>query len=193
MGHFTCMKDAFFFGYGSLVNRQTHDFTQTHKARLSGWRRVWRRAHRRPVAFLTVEPCAQGTLEGLIANVPNADWQALDKREGAYRRHNISPQVTPPTDNPSMVALYVIPDGQHSAPCTTHPILLSYVDVVVQGYLREFGREGATRFFNSTVGWSGPILNDRAQPRYPRHQPLTPAERQFVDDNLAALAAQIEQ
>ncbi|MDX5384038.1 MAG: gamma-glutamylcyclotransferase, partial [Rhodobacterales bacterium] len=36
------MKDAFFFGYGSLVNRATHDYGQARAATLPGWRRAWR-------------------------------------------------------------------------------------------------------------------------------------------------------
>jgi hypothetical protein len=56
--------------------------------------------------------------------------------------------------------------------------------VVVQGYLREFGEEGVTRFFTTTHGWDAPILDDRAAPRYPRHQPVTATERAITDAHL---------
>ena len=36
------MNHPAFFGYGSLVNRATHDYRQAVPARLKGWRRVWR-------------------------------------------------------------------------------------------------------------------------------------------------------
>jgi hypothetical protein len=59
--------------------------------------------------------------------------------------------------------------------------------VVVQGYLREFGVEGADRFFATTHGWDMPICRDREDPVYPRHQRLTNEERGFVDSRLARL------
>lgn len=46
-------------------------------------------------------------------------------------------------------------------------VLLSYLDVVVQGYFREFGRKGVVHFFEMTEGWHAPVLNDRANPIYP--------------------------
>jgi hypothetical protein len=68
-------------------------------------------------------------------------------------------------------------------------MLQSYIDVVVQGYLREFGVEGADRFFATTHGWDMPICRDRENPVYPRHQRLTTEERDFVDDRLVRLGA----
>ena len=70
-------------------------------------------------------------------------------------------------------------------------MLLSYLDAVVQGYLREYGEAGADRFFATTDGWEAPFLNDRAAPRYPRHQQLAPDETAFVDDRLARLAVDV--
>jgi hypothetical protein len=67
----------------------------------------------------------------------------------------------------------------------------SYLDVVVQGYLNEFGEAGAALFFATTHGWDAPILNDRKAPLYPRDQVLTRAETGFVDDAIAALACRI--
>ena len=63
-------------------------------------------------------------------------------------------------------------------------MLLSYIDVVVQGYLREFGERGVRHFFETTDGWEAPVLDDRAAPIYPRHQRLSPDERALVDDQL---------
>ena len=74
------MKRPYFFGYGSLVNRGTHDFDDAHPARLSGWRRIWRHTDLRPVAYLTVVPDASAEIDGLIAHVPDDDWAALDHR-----------------------------------------------------------------------------------------------------------------
>lgn len=187
------MTAPYFFGYGSLVNRATHGYEDAHRARLAGWRRIWRHTNLRPVAYLTVVPDPACTIDGLIAHVPKGDWAALDQREAAYDRERVCHAVSHPKPDPVQVSVYTVPDGKHGQPTDEHPVLLSYIDVVVQGYLREFGEAGAQAFFDSTAGWSAPILNDRAQPRYTRHQPLSDDERGFVDDALRRLAARVQE
>ena len=150
------------------MNRETHDFTAAHQARLRGWRRIWRHTTLRPVAYLTVVPDPEAEIDGLIAEVPHRDWNALDRREGAYDRVSAGHQVVHPLHHSPEIAVYSIPEGKHGAPSTAHPALLSYIDTVVQGYLREFGEDGARRFFDTTHGWDAPVLNDRAAPVYPR-------------------------
>lgn len=178
------MQHAYFFGYGSLVNRDTHTFAETHCATLRGWRRVWRHTMLRPVAFLTVVPDDQSEIDGLIAPVPGQDWAALDERERAYDRVPAAHQIRHAQPHDPQIAVYTIPSGRHGTPTESHPALLSYIDVVVQGYLREFGEQGAIRFFDTTDGWDTPVLDDRADPVYPRHRRLTRDERGFVDDQL---------
>ncbi len=175
---------AYFFGYGSLVNRDTHHFQGVHRARLKGWRRVWRHTMLRPVAYLTVVPDADTEIDGLIAEVPHDDWAALDVRERAYDRVAANHQVTHPLPHAPEIAVYTIPDGKHGYPSETFPVLLSYIDVVVQGYLREFGADGVRRFIETTDGWDVPVLDDRGAPIYPRHRVLDSAERALVDDLL---------
>ncbi|SHJ15277.1 Gamma-glutamyl cyclotransferase, AIG2-like [Shimia gijangensis] len=178
------MKRPYFFGYGSLVNQKTHDFEDAHPARLRGWRRIWRHTNLRPVAYLTAVPDPSAEIDGLIAHVPNDDWAALDYRERAYDRLPVCDQINHPKDDPISVAVYTVPHGKHGLPTEEHPVLLSYIDVVVQGYLRQFGEAGVADFFATTSGWSAPVLNDRENPIYPRHQRLSSDERQLVDDNL---------
>lgn len=186
------MQDPYFFGYGSLVNRATHAHADAHPATLRGWRRMWRHTALRPVAFLTVVPAPRSQIDGLIASVPGADWLALDDREHAYDRVTAE-DVTHPLPRALDVQLYTIPDGKHGAPDRTHPVLLSYIDTVVQGYLNAFGTDGVARFFDTTDGWDAPIADDRRAPRYTRHQTLTRAERALVDQHLASLSAQVQQ
>ncbi|MGJ8621734.1 MAG: gamma-glutamylcyclotransferase family protein [Yoonia sp.] len=184
------MKQLGFFGYGSLVNCATHSFADPRPAQLAGWRRVWRGTHLREVAYLSVEPDNATTLQGLVARVPDTDWAALDAREGAYLRHDVSHLVS--HDLPDLqTAVYQV-EARHIAPAQAHPILLSYLDVVVQGYLRIFGESGVQHFFETTAGWDTPMLNDRAAPIYPRHQTLTARETALVDDHLAAVVQQTE-
>jgi len=180
------MQDPFFFGYGSLVNRATHGYRDAVRARISGWRRVWRHTALRPVAYLTAEPAPGFTLDGLIAAVLGGDWTALDQREYAYDRHAVGKVVDHELAARIDVHVYAIPKGLAEPPDIRHPILLSYLDTVVQGYLREFGPAGAEAFFATTGGWDAPVLNDRDAPRYPRAQMLDAAERDAVDAGLKA-------
>ncbi len=162
------MSDPYFFGYGSLVNVGSHAYGPTSRAILRGWRRRWRATHLRPAAFLTGVPEPGIEIEGLVAPVPGADWAALDLREGGYDRveaaglaHDLGPDA--------QVAVYAIPERTPAADVRC-PILLSYLDVVVKGYLDQFGEAGVTRFMQTTDGWEVAHVDDRDAPLYPRAQ-----------------------
>jgi hypothetical protein len=173
------------------VNRASHAFAGAVPAQLTGWRRIWRHTDLRPVAYLTVVPDPEAEIDGLIAPVPDADWPALDAREAAYIRAPAAHQVRHPLPHRPEIAVYTIPDGLHAPPSHAHPILLSYLDVVVQGYFREFGTVGVQRFFDTTDGWDAPLLDDRSTPRYPRHQSLTAQEQDQTDQHLDRLGVSI--
>lgn len=173
------------FGYGSLVNRATHGYATAAPATVQGWCRVWRHTRLRPFAFLSVEPAATG-IDGLILRIPAGDRAALDRREAAYRRHSVAPGTLSPRPVwAGEIEIYAVDPG-HADPAARHPILLSYLDAVVQGFLAEFGAAGAARFFASTRGWTA-LCDDRARPLYPRHQALSRQERALVDANCDAL------
>ncbi len=175
------MKKRFFFGYGSLVNRATHDFTGARPAQIRGWRRAWRATPIRAVSFLTVVPAPGHKLLGLIAPVPDNSWDSLDLRERAYDRYPAHHAVIHDLPHKPEIAIYAIPEGKHSPPTPENPILLSYLDVVLQGYLREFGPDGVEHFFDTTDGWEAPVIDDRAAPRYPRAAVLSKSERRTID------------
>lgn len=185
----------YFFGYGSLVNRDTHIYTPAHPAKAQGWRRLWRHTSLHDFAILTAVPSPGTVIDGLIAPVPGADWLALDAREAAYDRLIATPDITDiqilSQTPPLTIAIYTIPEDKHPRAPAPTPILLSYLDVVLQGYLREFGPAGAQRFLETTDGWDTPILNDRAAPRYPRAKTLTPDETAFINDHLTRLNTEI--
>lgn len=183
------MIAPYFFGYGSLVNRATHSYHDAHVARLHGWRRVWRHTTLRPIPFLTAIPDPHTSIDGLIAHVPGNDWRALDKRESAYDRVSVSASVSHPKQDNLDIATYTVPYGKHGHANQEHPLLLSYIDVVAQGYLNEFGEDGLAAFFQTTTGWSAAVLNDRDAPMYPRHQSLSPNELRLVDAHLSAVGA----
>jgi len=179
------MRDPFFFGYGSLVNRATHIYAPAHRARLKGWRRAWRHTGLRDGPFLTAIPCPDSEIEGLVAAVPDADWVALDRREEGYDRLPVGPGLTVEALMGVAPQIYAVPET--GAMTDGGPILMSYLDVVLQGYLLEFGQGGVRRFMDTTDGWDTPVLNDRTDPRYPRHQRLTEAETALVDAEIARL------
>lgn len=184
------MSDPAFFGYGSLVNLATHSYDDPRPAVLQGWRRVWQRTNLRKAAFLSVAPCPDTELHGVIARVPGADWMALDQREAAYQRHDVT--VTVHHDGPKApTAVYQVKPA-HLSDAQDHPILRSYLDVVVQGYLKVHGEAGVAQFFDTTDGWDMPIFDDRTAPLYPRHQVLTAAETALVDHHLAAVMQKAE-
>lgn len=185
------MTDPFFFGYGSLVNRRTHDYAQAQTARVTGWRRAWRKSPLRERCFLTAVPAPDDYIEGLIAAVPGADWAALDDREHAYTRHDVSHTTRHAAGRPLDIAIYAIPEGAHHDPGDDHPVVLSYIDVVVQGFLTEFGPEGVQHFFETTEGWHVPVLDDRASPLYARPQTLSDEEREIVDEGISRVGARI--
>ena len=80
-----------FFGYGSLVNRATHDYPGAQPAQLHGWRRVWVRTDLRDVVFLSVRPDPGTT----IARTPSAT-RALCAISAAARRSSIRELVQDP-------------------------------------------------------------------------------------------------
>lgn len=173
-----------FFGYGSLVNRATHSYAQASRARLDGWRRKWVHTQDRGISFLTVVTDPTSTIDGLIAEVPDADWIALDEREYGYARITSGEAISHPRDPATQISHYAVPK-ETWVQSTENQILMSYLDVVVQGYLREFGAGGVANFFATTDGWDTPVLNDRSAPRYPRDQTLTAQETALVDQHLA--------
>ncbi|MBJ3762449.1 gamma-glutamylcyclotransferase [Maribius pontilimi] len=182
------MSDPHFFGYGSLVNVASHGYGPTAPAHLPGWRRRWQATDLRPAAFLTAYRAPGDGIEGLVAPVPARDWATLDQRERGYERvaaaglrHGLAAETE--------IVVYAIPDSAGVTP-VEHPILLSYLDVVVKGYAEQFGEDGVARFMNSTDGWHLGVADDRAAPVYPRAQDVGDAIRGLTDAWLRALDAQ---
>lgn len=181
------MEERCFFGYGSLVNAATHRFGPLRPARLAGWRRAWRSAAGRPHSFLTVIRDPRASVDGVVAPVPEGDWAALDERERAYERHDVTGSVSHPTGGGPDVAVYAVSPEKRRAPRPDSPVLLSYIDVCAQGYLELFGESGGARFFDETLGWESPVLDDRAAPLYSRARRLSTFETAFVNDALLRL------
>lgn len=175
------MSHASFFGYGSLVNLATHVYENPRAATAQGWSRAWLHTDARPFAYLSAVPEPDGQIHGVVADVPGQDWTALDAREAGYERCVLA----------DFTAIYAIPEQSRAKPSVRHPILLSYLDVVLQGYDTLMGSEGIAHFCATTSGWDAPILNDRAAPKYPRAQVLIAEETRRVDEALAQLGCTV--
>ncbi len=183
------MSETFIFGYGSLVNRATHDYEAAHRATLSGWRRAWRHTTLREVAFLNAMPEPGHDLKGLVLGVPRQAPE-LDRREYAYTRTDVSQLVDHPLPAPVEINVFAIAPA-HDDGGQGHVLLLSYIDVVAQGYLREYGEAGVRDFFETTEGWDAPVIDDRAAPRYPRAQPAGADLTALVDHWLGEVNARV--
>ena len=168
-----------YFGYGSLVNRATRPVEEGFApARLRGWRRAWNhrispRTDRGASCSLTVEPDAgavDGGIDGVVVSLPLEALPALDAREGGYDRLTLPAGHFDLPEGLGVDEVHVYRSKvENRLPATdAQPILQSYVDCVLAGYLRVYGEGGLDAFMHSTHGWEGPIENDRVAPRYVR-------------------------
>ena len=193
------MDTVQYFGYGSLVNRDTRPPDEPFKkASVAGWRRAW--AHRvtnssaasvpgwskpnhmpKGYTVLTVEPAQTIQIDGVLVSIAVADLPALDAREGGYSRHSVTS-----TKSTDPVAIYVSNSAHSDRACNDYPLLQSYVDCVLAGFLKVFGWDGVERFIDTTQGWSAPMLPDRTAPLYPRAVTLSEELLASFDERIAA-------
>ncbi|MEM9715788.1 MAG: gamma-glutamylcyclotransferase family protein [Pseudomonadota bacterium] len=172
------------FGFGSLVTQATHSYGWRGTARLSGYRRVWVPSPLWGQSLLSVEPHEGSEIDGSILEVSEADWPGLLEREKGYDVHTVTASSLDPATKD--VSLFVGRPDQAVA-VNDKPILLSYLDTVVTGFVDNFGTDRARDFFGSTVGWSAGITKDRDDPIYPRTVSLSDQVKSLVDEELARL------
>ncbi|MCF3932844.1 gamma-glutamylcyclotransferase [Acuticoccus sp. M5D2P5] len=184
------------FGYGSLVNRATLPETiDVRPARVKGWRRAWRASSREVtggVCAVSVMEDAGSEIEGLLCTFDDTYWPTIEARE--YRYDAIPLSGADYADGLSLdgpMLIFKASAGSDHFGDEDNPITLSYIDCILQGFLREFGADGVSRFMETTEGWSVPIVDDRAKPRYPRAQQLSADERKLVDRMLSNVDARL--
>ncbi|PWQ99474.1 gamma-glutamylcyclotransferase [Leucothrix pacifica] len=189
---------ACFFGFGSLVNTATHRYQPVTAAKVDGWRRIWVNNKCYEHAFLSVEPDESSAIQGLMAQVPEDDWQELDTREVGYLRRVLTPQewmtqahcsdapaaliTSAPTNDTQM---YVLQNGEYAQ--AAKPILWSYLETVLFGYYQWFGPEGVDNFIQSTGAWTS-VLDDRSQPIYPRYVPAEGDAAEIIAHKISNLS-----
>lgn len=180
---FTC------FGYGSLVNRHTLPADSVSvRVRVSGWRRAWRLSadtERGRRCTLTVIPDADCAILGTVVAQPATRADALRQREAFYAKADVPAAAIEWIDDrpPGWPDPFIHVGEPAFARAGDHdyPILLSYVETVLAGFLNTFGDDGPGHFIETTADWHVPVLNDRSNPIYPRAIALTAQERGLVD------------
>ncbi len=186
-----------YFGYGSLVNRATHRtrIIAAVPARVSGWQREWQP---RPdmtlnpddqveAALLTARRSPGSSMDGLLVFDHIDNLPAVDLRENDYHRRTVGEgDVTLRSDQTlAGMPIYIYEADPAPMPDAVYPILQSYLDAVMQGFLREHGEAGLADFIATTGNFDIPILVDRDWPIYPRAVELLPEERDLIDRHLS--------
>lgn len=201
-----------YFGYGSLVNQNTltTNHVEVYRARLKGWRRTWRP---RPgmgldmgatpgvmlpdglaPSLLSAHRAEGFSIDGLLVIDFAVNLADVDTREFRYHRRDIALadlEFTEPGHSLGAdITLHVYEARTEHPPAEgPAPILRSYLDAVMQGFLREFGADGLHRFVAETDAFHTPIHEDRAEPLYPRAVRLSPAEMELFDHVLGRVGS----
>jgi len=184
-----------YFGYGSLVNRDTRPANEPYEtATLDGWVRQWAarvdtddagKLAQSPVvkgySVLTVHPAEGVSIEGVQVPIDPADLVDLDQRELGYAQQSIETSVAADS-----VVVYVCKPENTDLASAEYPLLQSYIDCVLAGFLERFGWDGVDRFIDTTQGWSAPILDDRLTPLYARAVAVPDAVQAKFDSRIAA-------
>ncbi|MBC7283114.1 gamma-glutamylcyclotransferase family protein [Hoeflea sp.] len=195
-----------YFGYGSLVNRATlgPGVVAAWPARLRGWRRTWRaRPDMGPTplavlapgpapCLLSAHPDPGSAIDGLLVIDLADNLTSVDAREFRYHRRLIGVDALdfggeiPALARRAEIPLHVYEARiEHPPVAGPSPILRSYLDTVMQGFLCEFGETGLSRFVAETEAFDRPVLEDREAPLYGRAVALSPGEIALFDAVLA--------
>ena len=180
-----------YFGYGSLVNENTlrTKYIASIPAELKNWRRMWDIPTgidfgAETVSLLTARPSENHATKGVIVFDLAENLPDVDKREHNYDRRTIQHHDIDIADEfrDLNCDFYVYEAHKHPNPSGEKPpILQSYLDAVLQGFLNIYGESGVEDFVQSTANFHTPILQDRHTPRYPRSVSLSHRERELID------------
>ncbi|MCC8392170.1 gamma-glutamylcyclotransferase [Paraburkholderia sp. MMS20-SJTR3] len=179
----------FIFGYGSLINSPSREATAGKPVaaipvRVSaafGYVRSW--SDRAGSGFTTLglrrpfDGEAPMTINGVIYPVAGNDMSAFDAREKGYVRVEVPRALIEavswqPLPAAGTVWVYVpkadgnAPGEGLPVPDANHPLVQSYIDVVIEGGL-EYGPQFAREIIATTRDWSPYWLNDRTLARRP--------------------------
>eukprot|EP00966_Prymnesium_polylepis_P046894 1086673-Prymnesium_polylepis.2 len=202
------MGPSYIFFYGSCISSESRARTGLTGACLPcsvrGFERTWSASVSMAAENIQVNPDIAGvtavsvqeredvTANGVCVRVEASELPAFDIREAGYTRRRLSRDAIVVSDSIDSASLpsdaeywiYVHPAGQ---PSPTHPVLQSYLDVMLAG-CSEYGKAFAEEFCATTRGWgtvTGSFLDDRSHPGYVRASADATARAEQWDRMLA--------
>lgn len=170
-----------YFGYGSLVNRQTlkTKYTQAVPVQLKGWRRHWQSRAAgylhysgKDIALLSVHAQSNCRLSGMLIIDRRDSLGEVDVRERGYDRQRLNrdqlelSESTGQIDIPQELFVYV--GKTEPVKQERSKLLQSYLDTVMSGYLAEYGEGDIEHLLETTVGFDRDLIADRDNPIYSR-------------------------
>ena len=169
--------DNYIFGYGSLVNAESRaasfeSMTSVVAARISadfGYKRVWNYQGPGFTALGLEKTNNAMSINGIIYSVKAEDMTVWDQRERNYDRIELPWEFVESVDwmdLPKKGKLWVYVPKVNNTASPSHPIIQSYVDICVTGFL-DYSEEFAIEFLETTGNWSMYWLNDRLVARRP--------------------------
>lgn len=161
----------YLFGYGSLILKESRNIAgktkESFPARIRGYQRVWGDRDEEGT-YLTIKENSNSTCNGMIVEVPEEELHKFDEREEGQTRKQIKIDDIERLEDQNLPGgkYWIYVPNEIQTPSEKHPILQSYMDVVLTGCL-EISLDFAKEFIHTTEGWKF-IFNDRKNPLYPR-------------------------
>lgn len=178
------LPTQFLIGYGSLIDAESRAGTagarlEAAPVRVSadfGWRRVWNLLAGSGFTALGLEAGGANapaeTINGVLFPVDAPTLAKFDRREMGYDRVAVPGGLVQSLSwmrlpEAGTFFIYVPKPGARTArPDADHPIVQSYVDLVLAGSLA-YGEPFAREVVETTFGWDSFWLNDRPFARRP--------------------------
>ena len=177
-------KPQYIVGYGSLMQSASKRSTEPEAGEnlpvlVTGFQRAWNTHGVYPTCFLGVQQSPSATMvAALYRSFPEDGKLGADAREIDYCRVAVPSGSVKMLDGSSVPAnsqiwVYVNKPGTLKKPDEGHPIVQSYVDIVIIGCLELQARvadpefDFVEQFVKTTAGWSQHWVNDRLYPRRP--------------------------
>jgi hypothetical protein len=167
-----------YFGYGSLVNELTwlqseRRHPERYPVEVQNWAREWGHCVDTPHGrgcVLTALERPGSRIQGILICCDASDLAQVDAREVGYDRVELPRQdiLSPVSHLPEELYIYRSKPPHYRPGGADHPIWFSYAEAVLHGFLSVFRTDGVDAFIRSTSGWSAPVVDDRANPRYRR-------------------------
>ncbi len=179
------MNNCYIFGYGSLINSNSRSITgvagKSLAVRVKGIKRSWYGTSlKNNMASVGIIADQKSSCNGVLFPIAQQELSNFDTRETGYYRESLPLSqiefLSSGLDISEDIWIYFA--KQTCNPSQTHPIMQSYVDVIIEGCL-EIGINFTEEFIKTTSGWEYLWVDDRLHPRYPRHLDNTSAFPKF--------------